>query len=99
MEVSTVINEKGKKLLIVNRFIYSRPQVYSEGILCWRCIDVKCPSRVTTCLFEDTNVQDFLQPHNHNEHAANHRDLVARYTPMYEFAVEMVPQDFEVIFS
>jgi hypothetical protein len=49
MEVTTMISEKGKMLLIVvNQFKFSQAHIAKDGKIRWRCVKRECSVKVYT---------------------------------------------------
>lgn len=71
-----MISEKGKKLLLLNNFKFSKAHVAKCGKIRWRCINRKCPSKIYTADDEITILETNLE-HNHVEDVTVNRQQVS----------------------
>jgi hypothetical protein len=55
MEITTMLSEKGKMLLIVDKFKFSQAHIAKNGKIRWRCVKRQCSAYVYTQVGDKTN--------------------------------------------
>lgn len=72
MEVLQMLSEKGKPLIVVNKFKFCVANTLSSGIVRWRCVNkgIKCQAKIYTSSLEVTSESILLENtdllHNHS---------------------------------
>ena len=79
MEVTKMISEKGKVLLIVNNFKFCVANTLKDGQVRWRCTNKssKCPSKLYTAVGNDSVVLNSSLNHNHAEDEHLERQIIS----------------------
>lgn len=75
--VSTMFSERGKKLLVVNNFKFSKATTSKRGNIRWRCCIATCPARLFTHIFQEENIVEMKEQHNHRSDEKLARNAVS----------------------
>lgn len=65
--VQEMTSEKGKKLLIVNNFKFSKANISKSGKIRWKCVNRKCPAKIYTTVSQEIKLDEMCGNHNHEE--------------------------------
>lgn len=76
MACTSMVSQRGQKLLIVNNFKFSKAHTANTGTIRWRCINRKCPAKVYTKSDESSIVESTVV-HNHDEDSTITRQTIS----------------------
>lgn len=77
MEFNTIVSEKGKVLLVVNGFKFSKKKVLKSGESFWTCTVKTCNSKIFT-LGEELLISRKDDSHNHlNDNKKLNRQIIS----------------------
>lgn len=70
-----MLSEKGKKLLVLNNYKFSKAHTSKCGKIRWRCVNRKCSAKIFTADDEITVIKIHVD-HSHEEDATINRQIV-----------------------
>ena len=60
-----MFSEKGKKLLVLDNYKFSKVHISNDGKTRWRCSNRKCPMKLYTHVSEENKIIMICGNHNH----------------------------------